>query len=261
MLKADSTWGGTGVRIVDTIEDAKSACRELRIAAASSRSATPRKFPWLGKRLAWPRLFGERLVVNAQEFVAGCDAISEVACWQGKVLASLQFRVLSKQYAFGPASAVRLIENTEMAVAIEKIVRHLGLSGLHGFDFISQQDTGNPHLIEMNPRATQVGHLNFGLGRDLPAALYAAVTQESIRIARKITENQTIALFPQEWARNRASEYLESGYHDVPWEEPELVRSCILSCSDAVVGSSQHEGWIGDLHRSRVPGHGASQAV
>jgi hypothetical protein len=27
--------------------------------------------------------------------------------------------------------------------------------------------------------------------------------------------------------RDPASEYLTSGYHDVPWEEPELIRACV----------------------------------
>ena len=40
------------------------------------------------------------------------------------------------------------------------------------------------------------------------------------------SENDTIALFPQEWLRDPASPFLQSGYHDVPWDEPELIRSC-----------------------------------
>jgi hypothetical protein len=42
-----------------------------------------------------------------------------------------------------------------------------------------------------------------------------------------VTENDTIALFPQEWARDPKSEFLQSAYHDVPWEESELIRSCV----------------------------------
>ena len=56
--------------------------------------------------------------------------------------------------------------------------------------------TGNAHLIEINPRATQVGHLALGPGRDLPAALYAALSGICPPAAPKVTENDTIALFP-----------------------------------------------------------------
>jgi hypothetical protein len=41
-----------------------------------------------------------------------------------------------------------------------------------------------------------------------------------------VTENDTIALFPQEWIRDPHSSFLRSAYHDIPWEEPELVRDC-----------------------------------
>jgi hypothetical protein len=55
--------------------------------------------------------------------------------------------------------------------------------------------------------------------------LYAAVTGNAVHESPKVTEKDTIALFPQEWLRNPASAFIRSGYHDVPWEEPELVRA------------------------------------
>jgi hypothetical protein len=103
----------------------------------------------------------------------------------------------------------------------------LNLSGLHGFDFMLEEQTGNAYLIEMNPRATQVGHLALGQGRDIPAALYAVLSGKVVQPAPKVTENATIALFPQEWMRDPASAFLRSAYHDIPWEEPELVRDCV----------------------------------
>jgi hypothetical protein len=72
-----------------------------------------------------------------------------------------------------------------------------------------------------------VGHLALGAGRDIPAALCSAVSGEPVRVSSPITEKDTIALFPQEWIRDSASPYLRSAYHDVPWEEPELIRDCI----------------------------------
>jgi hypothetical protein len=43
----------------------------------------------------------------------------------------------------------------------------------------------------------------------------------------RVTDNDTIALFPQEWIRDPASSFLRSAYHDIPWEEPELIRDCV----------------------------------
>jgi len=111
--------------------------------------------------------------------------------------------------------------------AAEKIARRLNLSGLCGLDFMLEAATGHAYLIEINPRSTQVGHLSLGPGRDIPAALFAAVTGQEPHTAAPLTTNDTIALFPQEWIRDSASPYLRSAYHDVPWEEPELIRACI----------------------------------
>lgn len=225
VLKADGTSGGTGVRIASSTDEAIRALDFLRSASPSYLS--PIQAWWRkSKALVWPSL-PPRRVVNAQAHITGCDAISEVACWKGAVLAELRFEVLTKQYARGPASVLRVLDNAEMSLAIEKIVRRLNLSGLHGFDFILEEQTGHPYLIELNPRATQIGHLTLGPGHDLPAALYAAASGDPIQPVPAVTEKDTIALFPQEWIRDRRSAFLLSAYHDVPWQEPEFIRACI----------------------------------
>jgi len=226
VLKANGTSGGEGVRVAHTLEEAERAFRALQAPPLLARAAK-RALVDQDKSLVWPSLLRHRSVVNAQLFVAGHEATSTVACWKGAVLASLHFEVVNKRSSEGPSSVVRLIENPEMSAAAEKMVRRLSLSGIHGFDFMLEADTGNAHLIEINPRATQVGHLALGAGHDLPAALYSVVSGEPFRAAPKVTEKDTITLFPQEWMRDPASSFLTSGYHDVPWEEPELLRACV----------------------------------
>jgi ATP-grasp domain len=226
VLKADGTSGGVGVRIVQSMEEAMGALQFLQsppwFARAFKRALIDRDYtllrPWLLRR---------RTVVNAQGFIAGHEATSAVACWKGTVLASLHFEVLSKANAAGHATVLRLIENPEMASAAEAICRRLRLSGVHGFDFMLEAETSKAFLIEMNPRATQVGHLTLGVGRDLPAALHAAVTGDPIQCSPRLTDNHTIALFPQEWIRDPQSSFLQTGYHDVPWDQPDLLQDCI----------------------------------
>jgi aspartokinase/homoserine dehydrogenase 1 len=226
VLKADGSSGGYGVRIVNTTKEAVRAFGKLQAPPLLARAAK-RALVDQDKTLIWPSLLRRRSVVNAQTFVAGREATSTIVCWEGAVLAALHFEVLSKRDSAGPATVVRLIENSEMAAAAEKIARRLNLSGIHGLDFMLQAQTGDAYLIEMNPRATQVGHLTLGPGRDLPAALYSALSGEPVREAVRVTENDTIVLFPHEWKRNPDSAFLQTGYHDVPWEEPELVRNCL----------------------------------
>ena len=226
ILKADRTSGGTGVKVVHTFEEAKLALTKLQ-AAPRLRRALRQAWSERDSTLLWPSVLGQRRTVNAQAFISGREATSTVVCWQGAVLAGLHFEVLHTAYSAGPATVVRLIENSEMSSVAEKVVRRLSLSGFVGFDFITEGDSGSSYLIEMNPRVTQAAHLTLGTGRDLPAALCSAVSGKSLRLAPKITENDTIAFFPQEWIRNPESPYLFSGFHDVPWDEPEFVRACV----------------------------------
>ena len=223
VLKADGTSGGEGVRVVRTAQEAERAFRRLQAPPILARVAK-RVLLDRDTTLVWPMLSRHRSVVSAQTFIPGREATSLVACWEGTVLAGLHFEVLSKQDSTGPASVVRMIKDADMVSATEKMVRRLGLSGLHGFDFMLEAQTGNSYLIEINPRTTQVGHLRLGPGRDLPAALHAAISGGVVGETIKMTENDTIAFFPQEWLRNPGSAFLRSGYHDVPWEEPALVR-------------------------------------
>jgi biotin carboxylase len=226
VLKADGSSGGEGVKIVHTLAEAK---RVLKVLQAPLQLIRVAKRVLLDRDLRSLRSVVERRrsIVNIQEFVEGRDATSLVACWKGEVLAALHFEVVKKKYANGPSSVLRLIENEEISVAAEKLVKRLDLSGLCGFDFLLEKDTEKPYLIEMNPRATQVGHLALGPGRDLTAALVAAICGKADADTRAVTDNRTIALFPQEWERNPQSSFLNSAYHDIPWQEPELIRDCL----------------------------------
>jgi len=224
VLKSNGSSGGEGVRVVQTADEALRAFRRLQAPPALAHVAK-RALIDQDKTLIWPSILRSRQVVNAQEFVVGREATSLIACWNGTVLASLHFEVIRKLNSSGPATVLRVVYYFKMTSTTEKMARRLGLCGLHGFDFMLEERTGNAYLIEINPRTTQVGHLTLGLGRDLPAALYAAVSGQAIQPAPKLTENDTIVLFPGEWTRNPESTFLRSAYHDVPWEEPDLVRA------------------------------------
>jgi hypothetical protein len=226
VLKADGTSGGEGVRVAHTFGEAQRAWRKLQAPPLLAR-ALKRALLDQDRTLIWPSVLRRRPAITAQAFVAGHEATSTVVCWKGAVLASLHFEVLRKCNAAGHATVVRWIDNAEISTTVEKIVRRMGLSGLCGFDFMLEAGTGNAYLIEINPRATQVGHIALGSERDLPAALYGAVSGRSAPLRPAVTGNHTVALFPHEWARDPQSEFLRTGYHDVPWDTPELVHACI----------------------------------
>ncbi len=241
VLKANGTSGGDGVRVVETREEAEQAFKTLQapplLARAAKRAILDRD-----RTLVWPSLLRRRSTVNAQAFVQGHEATSAFVCSKGVVLACLHFEVLRKTDSAGPATVLRRIDHPEMAAAVEKMARRLNLSGVHGLDFMLEAETNNAYLIEINPRATQVGHLCFGAGRDLPAALLSSVTGSEVPPSPRVSDNDTIALFPREWLRDPQSKFLVSGYHDVPWEEPDLILACVGKLGQQSLGHLQ-ESW------------------
>jgi hypothetical protein len=226
VLKADGTSSGEGVAIVNSSEEAVKAFRMLQ-----SPPKLVRTLKWMvvnhNFRPVIPTLLRRKSVVNVQSYISGRDATSLIACWHGRLLSELQFEVLSVQKAAGPASILKLICHSEMSQTAAQIADKLQLSGLYGFDFILENGTQHAHLIEMNPRTTQVGHLALGPGRDIPASLYAAFTEKEVLPRAKVTNKDVIVLFPEGWLRDPTNSAIKSGYHDVPWEEPDLVRSLV----------------------------------
>jgi len=229
VLKADGTSGGEGVRIVRTRREAVRAYRKLRAplhtAIVAKRACldddwTP-VLPWLRQR---------RREVGIQTFVHGPDANIAVSCWQGEVVASITVKVLQTWRPKGPATIIRAIENEPILEAARKIVRRLGFSGLCGFDFMMDQDSGEPFLIEMNARATQTCALPLGAERNLVAALCSKIPGSASEMAQHAYEppmevsGDTIALFPLAWHGDTSSALFQTAYHDIPWGEPELVR-------------------------------------
>jgi hypothetical protein len=76
------------------------------------------------------------------------------------------------------------------------------------------------------------------LKQDLPAALLKAAGLPS-RSRAPMTDKDEIAIFPREWLRDPASPWLKSAYHDVPWDDPEVVRACVRTAPAANRAAAQ----------------------
>ena len=230
VLKTDGTFGGRGVRIVRSRFDATRTWRTLSSPPSPARAIKRALINRDGNYLL-PSLRRTRPVLNVQQFVSGGDANSTVACRGGRVLASITVAVVETLGEQGPSSVVQIIDNPEITQAVAKIVGHLKLTGLFGFDFVLERMTGDPYLIEMNPRATQICHVPTQDGRDLAGALAAELSGVDCARRVPIMAGGLVSFFPQEWLRDPESPSLQMTYHDVPWDEPELIRACIDEAS------------------------------
>lgn len=224
VLKADGSWGGDGVAVVRTKEEALSAFRRLMRPASRLRNIA-RALRRKDAHFLLAALSPPKQQLSVQKFVAGRSAASAFACWKGEMVAGLYYDVLIADGAIGPPNVIRRTDCPQMAEASRLVAERFGLSGIYGLDFI-RDEAGNVHLIEINPRTTQGGTLPFGEGRDMPSALASCVTRcESTR--RAAIPNGVVAFFPAEWQRDAASPYLVSGYHNVPWDDPAVLKHCL----------------------------------
>jgi ATP-grasp domain len=220
VLKGDGTFGGRGVRIVRTPAQAEKAFTEINgmfgATRAFKRAIVNRDPFWL--RPWWNN---HRPAIIVQSHIQGRPANCAFVCWKGEVLAGIGVEVVSSEGLTGPADIVRVVDNTEMIPAAERIARRLGLSGFFGLDFMIDNESGATYLIEMNPRCTPLSHLQLGKGRDMIEALGALLSGRPLQELPPVTQNELIAYFPQLWQSK--SEFLQSSFHDIPRGEPDLV--------------------------------------
>jgi predicted ATP-grasp superfamily ATP-dependent carboligase len=228
VLKLDGTWGGSGVAIVHSIAEAQAVYQKL--SRPISTSVAWKR--WLINRdpiALWYWRRKELPCITIQEFIPGRPANTMLACWQGEVLAAVTVEVITAQGATGAATVVRLIRNEEIKEAARILARKFNLSGFHGLDFVLSDETGAAYLIELNPRCTQLGHLQIPGQGSLAAMIASRLRQVEIPVPplEECIQGDTVAFFPQAFNWNPKSPYLHQGYHDVPWEEPALVRQLL----------------------------------
>jgi hypothetical protein len=225
VVKADQSDGGRCVRVVNSeADDLRTTVWELQ----TPRTWRARRFfgNMLGSAVLSPLMLPLRRTISLQEHIVGRPSNRAVVCWQGHVLAGISVEVAEVTHERGPASVVRLIDHSEMTMVSERIVKRLNLSGFVGFDFIL--DSANlAWLLEMNPRVTQISHFSLADGTNLTASLYRQMKRQPPPSGLAAIHSDLIALFPNEIIRSPSSNYLSSCQHDVPWEEPELVRSVL----------------------------------
>jgi hypothetical protein len=222
VLKTDGDSGGEGVRFSASIEESLTAWREL---------SRPQGFATRWKRLAidrnplavWQSKNRGTPDITMQRVVRGRPANCMAACFNGAVVALVSVEVLAADGPTGAAMIVRRVHNERMERAAQLLADALQLSGFFGLDFMLETDTGTPYLIEMNPRCTQLGHLEFADQGSLAGAFSAHLRGEAPPPADNPVPFDTIALFPQGIKALRGgSRYRDGSYLDLPRDAPDL---------------------------------------
>ena len=220
VVKADGTWGGLGVRVLRESEPSEYVWDEItntsRLTRAIKRLMVNRDPFFMS---AWMNHVERNII--AQKFIEGRPANCSVFAWKGKVIALIGVEVLSTEGTTGPASVVRLIQNSEMRAAAERIASRLGMSGFFGLDFILEEGTGRAYLIEMNARIAPPCYIRFEKGRDLVGAMWASITGQPLPENAPVTDSDIIAYQAQTL---RKEDTPQGCFYPEPEDEPELVR-------------------------------------
>jgi hypothetical protein len=226
VLKLDGTCGGTGVRVFQTLEESVRALDDLRkpidIATTWKRMIIDR-YP-----LAfWAYQNRNTRDITVQEFITGRPANSMFTCHMGQIVSIVSVVVIASEGPTGAATVVRLIENEEMTRAATLLASRLELTGFYGLDYMLDTSTGKAWLLEMNPRCSQLGHLELPDQGSLAGAFCAALRGQPRPPARDPISLDTIAMFPQAINAKLANSYIAASHHDVPWDEVALVRELL----------------------------------
>jgi hypothetical protein len=250
VLKVDGESGGNGVRMSRSLNDSLEAWQAFRKPCSSFAA-------W--KRLVIDRdplaLFSRQKTlrdVTAQQFIEGRPANAMMACWKGRMLAVVCVTVVATQGATGASTVVRVIQNEEMTQAAEKVSAGLNLTGFYGLDFILEAASGGAanspaYLIEMNPRTTQLGHIELPGQGSLAAHFNAAMRGEDQAQITNPISKPTIALFPQAlMAGDMTRPYIDASYHDMPSNDTKLLKELLQK-------SWPQRQWLARLYHAVQP--------
>ena len=226
VVKLDGTWGGSGVKVVRSVEEAAEAW--TRFTTPEARGTRLKRWTIDRDPLAfWSPAAGRAVTVSIQQFIPGRPANAMLAARRGALLGLVSVEVLCSQGPTGASTVVHLIDDPEIEHIARCLVGKLGLSGFHGLDFMLEEGSGLPYLIELNARCTQLGHLILPRHGDLAGVLAEAWGACGPARHDLPIDRGTIAFFPQALAWNPDSPHMQQCHHDVPWSEPALVRELL----------------------------------
>jgi hypothetical protein len=228
VVKLDGASGGNGVRVCESLADSLAACQEFK---SSQNPATSwKRFVIDRDPLAlWLCKQRSGLEITVQRIIHGQPANTMALSRNGELLAQVSVKALATEGHTGAATIIRRVSDPRMGRAAALLAKRLKLTGFFGLDFIIEAETGIPYLIEMNPRCTQLGHLEFADQGSLAGAFCA----EWCGALRPAPDNSilldTVALFPQALKTMGAGNWLLDETHlDVPRNHPELAAELLL---------------------------------
>jgi hypothetical protein len=193
-LKKSFSWAGQGAISCVDLAGLKDAFQRF-----NKRTPFYKK---VARRLLRRDWFPVNTTIEVQTQISGESVMYSLAALDGKVLGGFFASKMTTLGPTGPSTIVKISENNQCRLIVEKMVSEMGASGFLAFDFICCSKTGNLYLIECNPRPNQICHLGKMIGSDLCKLLAAALNNEHLDVSF-YNGSKIVSLFPQEWLRDQ----------------------------------------------------------
>lgn len=198
VVKPDVGAGGVGIAICETEEELLTALRERLRPGQTGR--------WC-----------------VQKYIRGKTANHHLAALDGRKLAGVSMlRMVVHPEPTGPSTVIKIIEDAEMDAAGERFADLVGYNGLGSTQFVVDETTNEPYLIEANFRIGAFKHLGYLMGHDMCLALTQGLEGKPIEPGT-LNEGLTVTLYPQEPLRDPDSEHLK-GVVDWVEDDPDLAQ-------------------------------------
>jgi hypothetical protein len=172
----------------------------------------------------------EWLMLLVQAYVGGPHHSQALVAQGGVPLASFAWeRFVATAPVKGQTSAMRFVRSPATRANSETLARGLRINGFFNVQFVIEEATGIPYLLEINRRVVTHMHPGERVGRDLPRALMRALEGMPLEAPTAIAEDAggKVVVFPREWLRDRHSRHLVELPVDVPWDDPALFAAML----------------------------------
>jgi hypothetical protein len=176
----------------------------------------------------------ERALV--QRAIRGRPVNRAALAWEGREIAGFcRSRLRPPPEVPSAGTVSRYVALPDVAALNRRLLAGLGASGFVATEFRLDADTATPYLIEINRRMVPATYTGALVGVDLAAALAAVLAEGEWTgpVDLPSGKERELALFPQEWLRDRSSPDLVALPTDAPWDDPALFQAMLqLGASD-----------------------------
>lgn len=216
VIKKDSGYGGTGVFICENKKELIFHLMNIEKTSLLTHLKT------CLKNLFFTSAVNNESGISIQQYIQGITGQSPFCAENGVVFA---INPMLKKETYpgktGPASVSEGYDNKEVEVFVNKVARELSFTGFASLEYIVDEKSGLPYVIELNPRPTPTSHFDSNVAvYDLCECFYKGLNH--MPIEKKEFRPYLVAMYPTEKRRDPKSQYLTTAYHDIPINDPDL---------------------------------------